>query len=131
MWNSGDTVRTAAGIRHIISNNREGADMIGAIVLFELKDEVKKDMANIENVRKHLSNVVQAYRSVPGLKQKYFIMNKDTLGQGAFLIWDTQEHFDRYLASDLWKTAVLDIAEGTPQIQTYVLSASLSDGVLL
>lgn len=105
--------------------------MKAAKVLFELKDEVKKDLADIEEVKKHLGNMVALYRDVPGLKQKYFIMNPDTLTQGAFLIWETQEDFDRYLKSDLWKTAVLDITEGTPQIETYVLSASLSDGVLL
>lgn len=105
--------------------------MTAAKVLFALKDEVKKEMADIEQVKNHLNNMVNAYKRVPGLKQKYFIMDPETQAQGAFLIWETQEHFDRYLKSDLWKTAVLDICAGTPQIETYVLSANLSDGVLL
>lgn len=105
--------------------------MIAAKVLFELKDEVKRDLADKENVKAHLAEMVRAYNGVPGLKQKYFIMDPGTLDQGAFLIWESQEHFDAYLKSDLWKSAVLDISARTPEIETYVLSASLSDGVLL
>ena len=105
--------------------------MIAAIVKFEIKDEVKKQLADIENAKKHLSNMVEAYKTVPGLKEKVFFMNPKTLAQGAFLAWETQEHFDRYLKSDLWKTAVLDICQGDPKIETYILSASLKDGVLL
>lgn len=105
--------------------------MVGARVLFSLKSEVKEQLADIENVKQHLGNLVEAYKKVPGLKEKFFIMDSKTLAQGAFLVWETQGHFDKYLKSDLWKTAVLDISEGKPDIETYVLSASLRDGVLL
>ena len=104
--------------------------MIGGRVKFELKDEVKEQLADIENARKHLGDIVELYKKVPGLKEKYFFMDPKTLAEGAFLIWETQEHFDAYLKSDLWKTAVLDICKGKPDIVTYVLTASLKDGVL-
>ena len=105
--------------------------MIGVRVKFELKDEVKKQLANIEAARRHRGNVVESCRKIPGLKEKFFVMNPKTLAQGAFLIWETQEHFDAYLKSDEYKAAVLDICEGEPDIETYVLTANLTDGLLL
>ena len=105
--------------------------MIGARLVFSLRDEVKEQLVDIENAKRHLGDLVKQYKKVPGLKEKFFIMDPKTLAQGAFLVWETQEHFDEYLKSDLYKTAVLDICKGEPDIETYVLSASLKDGVLL
>ncbi len=105
--------------------------MIAAIVKFELKDEVKKQLADIEVAKKHLGSVVEGCRKIPGLKEKYFIMDPKTLAQGAMLIFDTQEHFDAYLKSDEYKTTVLDICQGEPKIEVYIHTANLTDGVLL
>ena len=105
--------------------------MIAAIVKFELKDEVKKQLANIEVAKKHLNNVVEGCRKVPGLKEKYFIMDPKTLAQGAMLIWEKQKDFDAYLKSDEFKTTVLDICQGEPSIEVYIHTANLTDGVLL
>lgn len=104
--------------------------MIGMCIVFPLKDEVKNQMD--ENaVRDHMANVVALYKKVPGLKEKTFFMNPDNLDQGAFLVWETQELLDQYLKSDLYKTAVLDICKGEPSLQTYLITASLKDGVLI
>ena len=105
--------------------------MIAAIVRFDLKDEVKEQLADIEVAKKHIGNVVEGCRKIPGLREKFFIMDPKTLAQGAMLIWETQEHFDAYLKSDEYKTTVLDICEGEPRIGIYVHTASLTDGVLL
>ena len=105
--------------------------MIAAIVKFELKDEVKKQLADIEVAKNHISKVVEGCRKIPGLREKLFIMDPKTYAQGAFLIWETQEHFDAYLKSDEYKTTVLDICEGEPRIEVYVHTANLTDGVLL
>ena len=105
--------------------------MVGVRVKFDVKDEVKKQLADIEAARQHIGNVVEGCRKVPGLKEKFFVMNPKTLAQGAFLIWETQEHFEAYLKSDEYKTTVLDICQGEPDIETYVLTANLTDGVLL
>jgi heme-degrading monooxygenase HmoA len=105
--------------------------MIAALVKFELKDEVKKQLADIEVAKQHLSMVVEGCRKVPGLKEKFFIMDPKTYAQGALLIWDTQEHFDAYVKSDQFKTTVLDICQGAPRIEVYVHTANLTDGVLL
>lgn len=77
-----------------------------------------------------MTNVVALYKKVPGLKEKTFFMNPDNLDQGAFLVWETQELLDQYLISDLYKTAVLDISKGEPNLQIYLITASLKDGVL-
>jgi heme-degrading monooxygenase HmoA len=105
--------------------------MIGVRVKFEVRDEVKRQLADVEAARQHLGNVIEACRKIPGLKEKFFIMNPDTLAQAAFLIWETQEHFDAYLKSEEYKTTVLDICQGEPDIESYVLTASLTDGILL
>ena len=105
--------------------------MIAAIVKFELKDEVKEQLADIEVAKKHIGNVVEGCRKIPGLEEKFFIMDPKTLAQGAMLIWETQEHFDAYLKSDEYKTTVLDICEGEPRIEVYIHTANLTDGVLL
>jgi len=105
--------------------------MIATIVRFEVKDEVKKLLADTEAVRKHLAQVIEGCKKVPGMKEKLFIMNPKTYGQGATLIFDTQENWEAYLKSDLYKTTVLDICEGEPIIEVYVHTASLTKGVLI
>ncbi|MGD9116475.1 MAG: antibiotic biosynthesis monooxygenase [Dehalococcoidia bacterium] len=105
--------------------------MVGVRVKFEVKNEVKQQLADVEAVRKHLDQVVKVSRKVPGLRQKFFVMNPETLAQAAFLIWETQEHFDAYLKSEAYKAIVLDICRGEPDIESYVVTASLTDGVLL
>jgi hypothetical protein len=110
---------------------KEERTMLAAIVKFELKDEVKKQLADIEVAKNHINKVVEGCRKVPGLKEKFFIMDPKTYAQGAMLIWNTQEHFDAYLKSDIFKTTVLDICQGEPSIEVYVHTANLTDGVLL
>jgi hypothetical protein len=63
--------------------------------------------------------------------KKYFVMNSKTYGQGAMLIFGTQEHWEAYRKSELFKTTVLDICEGEPRIEIYVHTANLTDGVLI
>ncbi len=105
--------------------------MIAAIVKFELRDEVKEQLADIEVAKKHIANVVEGCRKIPGLKEKFFIMDPKTLAQGAMLIWEKQEDFDAYLKSEEYKITVLDICQGEPQIENYIHTANLTDGVLL
>jgi heme-degrading monooxygenase HmoA len=110
---------------------RQEHAVIATIVKFELKDEAKKQLADVEVARKHIASVVEGCRGIAGLKEKLFIMDPKTLAQGAMLIWETQEHFDAYLKSDEYKATVLDICEGEPRIEVYVHTANLTDGVLL
>ena len=105
--------------------------MIAAFVKFELKEEVKKQLADIAIAKKHLSDVVDGCRKIPGLKEKYFIMDPNTYAQGAMLIWETQEDFNAYLKSDEYKTTVLDICQGEPIVEVYVHTANLTDGVII
>jgi len=105
--------------------------MIATIVKFELRDEVKKQLADIDVARKHIQQVVEGCRKIPGLREKFFIMDPETSAQGAMLIWEKQEDFDTYLKSAAYKTTVLDICEGEPSIETYIHTANLTDGVLI
>jgi len=105
--------------------------MIAAIVRFEIRDEVKKMLADMEVARKHIQQVVEGCRKIPGLKEKYFIMDPKTAAQGAMLLWEKQEDFDAYLKSKEYQETVLDICEGEPRIEVYVHTANLTDGVLI
>ncbi|HUT67456.1 MAG TPA: hypothetical protein VMW86_02765 [Dehalococcoidales bacterium] len=105
--------------------------MLAVIVRFELKDEVRKMLADINVARKHIQKVVEDCRKIPGLKEKYFIMDPKTAAQGAMLLWEKQEDFDAYLKSAEYKATVLDICKGKPRIEVYVHTANLTDGVLI
>jgi hypothetical protein len=105
--------------------------MLGAFVVFELKDEVKKQLGDMNVAKKHIGKVVEACRTTPGMKEKYFIMDPKTLAQGAFLVFDNQKNWDAYLKSKDYKETVLDICKGKPRVETYVYTASLRDGVVL
>jgi len=105
--------------------------LIAVMVKFELRDEVQKQLADVEVARKHIGGVVEGCRKIPGLREKLFIMDPETLAQGAMLIWESQEDFDAYLKSDEYKSTVLDICEGEPRIEVYVHTANLRDGVLI
>jgi quinol monooxygenase YgiN len=105
--------------------------MIAAIVRFEVKDEVRKQLVDPNVARQHLQKVVEGCRKTPGLKEKYFIMDPKTYAQGAMLIWEKQEDFDAYLKSAEYKATVLDICKGKPRLEVYIHTANLTDGVLI
>ena len=105
--------------------------MIAVIVKFQVKDEVKKVLADVEVAREHIQKVVEGCRKIPGLKEKYFIMDTDTYAQGAMLIWDNIEQFEDYLKSAEYQATVLDICEGEPRIEIFTYTANLTDGVLI
>ena len=104
--------------------------MLAVICKFEVKDEVKKQLADMEVAKMHIAQVIEGCKKVPGMKEKLFIMDPKTYAQGAMLIFDTQDNWEAYRKSDLFKTTVLDICEGEPRIEVYVHTASLTRGVL-
>jgi heme-degrading monooxygenase HmoA len=105
--------------------------MIAAIVKFQVSDEVKKQLADVDVAREHIQKVVEGCRKIPGLKEKFFIMDPETYAQGAMLIWESREQFKDYMKSDEWKETVLDICEGEPSVEVYVYTANLTDGVFI
>jgi hypothetical protein len=109
---------------------REDRDMLAVVVYFEVKDEVKRHLSDPMVAREHVSKIVEDCREVPGMKQKLFFMNPETSGQGATLIFDTKENWEAYRDSALFAATVLDICEGEPRIETYLHTASLTDGVI-
>jgi heme-degrading monooxygenase HmoA len=105
--------------------------MIAVIVRFEVRDEVKKQLADVNVARQHLQKVVEGCRKIPGLKEKYFIMDPRTYAQGAMLLWKKESDFEAYQKTPLYKATVLDICQGQPRIEVYTHTANLSDGVLI
>ena len=105
--------------------------MLAVIVKFQVVNEIKNQLSDIEVVRKHIQKVVEGCRKIPGLKEKYFIMDPKTAAQGAMLIWEKQEDFDAYLKSPEYKETVLDICQGEPSIEIFTHTANLTDGVLI
>ena len=105
--------------------------MLAVLVKFELRDEIRKQLSDINVAREHIQEVVEGCRKIPGLKEKHFIMDPATYAQGAMLLWEKREYFDRYLKSPEYKATVLDICEGKPSIEVYLYTANLTDGVLI
>ena len=105
--------------------------MIAVIVKFQIKDEVRKQLADIEVAREHIQKVVEGCRKIPGLKEKYFIMDPATYAQGAMQLWESRENFEAYLKSDEYRETVLDICQGEPSVEVFVHTANLTDGVLI
>lgn len=105
--------------------------MIAVIVRFDVRDEVKKQMSDKKVARRHLQEVVEGCRKVPGLIEKYFVMDPDTCAQGAMLLFDSRENFDKYSRTEMFKQTVYDICVGTPRIEFYQHTANLKDGVFI
>jgi heme-degrading monooxygenase HmoA len=105
--------------------------MIAAIVRFDVKDEVKKLLADSHAARDHLQKVVEGCRKISRLKEKHFIMDPETYAQGAMLLWEKREDFDKYLKSPEYKATVLDICQGKPRVEVYAYTANLTDGVII
>lgn len=105
--------------------------MIAVVVRFDIKDEVRKKLADTAVARAHIAKVVAGCRKIPGLKEKFFIMDPETAAQGAMLLWETEADFETYLKSPEYKETVLDICQGEPRVEVYQYTANLSDGVLI
>jgi heme-degrading monooxygenase HmoA len=105
--------------------------MIAVFVRFDVKDEVKKQLADTNVARQHLQQVVEGCREVPGLREKYFVMDPVTYAQGAMLLWEKQADFEAYKKSALFKATVLDICQGQPRIEVYTHTANLTYGVFI
>ena len=81
--------------------------MLIIVVYFEVKDEIKRQLKDLDKAKQHIAEVVEDCRKVAGLKEKLFLMDPETAGQGAVLIFDTQENWQAYRESALFKATVL------------------------
>ena len=92
---------------------------------------VREQLADVNVVRGHIQKVVEGCRKILGLKGKFFIMAPEMSAQGALLLWEKREDFDKYLKSEEYKATVLDICRGEPRVEVYIHTANLTDGVLI
>jgi hypothetical protein len=100
--------------------------MIGLKVAFRLKGEQSP-----EEQKKLMAQLVEIYKNVPGLKQKYFLADPKTGEAGGFYAFESQEALDEYLKSGVYKQVVLDNAQTEPRVETFIILASLDGGVLI
>jgi hypothetical protein len=99
--------------------------MIGMKVIFTTKEQLpEQEQKNL------LAQLVEVYRKVPGLKQKYFLSDPRTGEAGGIYAFESQEALDKYLESDVWKNVVLANTKGEPKVETFVIAATLDAGVL-
>ena len=105
--------------------------MITSLILFKLQDKITGQLSDIEQSREFFRNNVELFKTVPGLKEKYYINDPRTSARGAFLLWESKDAFEAYLKSDIWKEEVLDNCIGYPDIELYELDAILTQGVLI
>lgn len=100
--------------------------MIGLKVAFRLKEQQSP-----EEQKKLMAQLVDIYKNVPGLKQKYFLADLKTGEAGGFYAFESQEAIDEYLKSDVYKQVVLANTQTEPKVETFILLASLDAGVLI
>ncbi|MEJ2738961.1 MAG: YdhR family protein [Dehalococcoidia bacterium] len=100
--------------------------MIGLKVAFRLKEQQSP-----EEQKKLMAQLVDIYKNVPGLKQKYFLADPKTGEAGGYYAFESQEALDGYLKSDIYKQVVLNNAQTEPKIETFIILASLDAGVLI
>jgi hypothetical protein len=100
--------------------------MIGLKVTFRLKEQQSP-----EEQKKLMAQLVQVYKNVPGLKQKYFLADPKTGEAGGMYAFESQQALDEYLKSDVYKQVVLANSQTKPKIETFIILASLDAGVLI
>lgn len=100
--------------------------MIGMKVTFTLKEQTPES-----ELKKLLAQLVDVYKKVPGLRQKYFLADPKTGKSGGIYAFENQEALDAYVESDVWKNVVVANAKGEPEVETFVIMAALDAGVLL
>jgi hypothetical protein len=100
--------------------------MIGMKVIFKTKEQSSE-----EEQRQLMSKLVEVYKNVPGIKQKYFLADPKTGEVGGFYAFESQEAVDEYLKSDVYKQVVLSNTQVEPKVETFIIIASLDSGVLM
>lgn len=100
--------------------------MIGMKVTFTLKEQISQ-----QELKRLLAQLVEVYKKVPGLKQKYFLADPKTGEAGGIYAFESQKALEEYLKSEVWKNVVLANAKGEPKVETFIITAALDAGVLL
>jgi hypothetical protein len=95
-------------------------------VTFAMKDSLPE-----QELKKLLSQLVEVYKKVPGLKRKYFLSDPKTGEAGGIYLFESQEALDTYLKSDVYKNVVLDNSIGQPKTEVFIAVASTDAGVLM
>ena len=92
---------------------------------------MKKAQESGEEQKKSLEQVVNIYKQVPGLKQKYFLADPKAGEAAGIYVFENQEALDKYLQSDVWRDVVLANATGEPRLETFPVLATTDVGVLV
>jgi hypothetical protein len=78
-----------------------------------------------------MSQLIEVYKNVPGIKHKFFLADPKTGEAGGFYVFEDQKAVDEYLKSDVYKQVVLSNAQVEPKLETFLIIASLDSGVLM
>lgn len=100
--------------------------MIGLKVIFKTKDQLSET-----EQRQLMSQLVKVYKNVPGIMQKFFLADPKTGEVGGFYAFENQKAVDEYLKSDVYKQVVLSNTQIEPKLETFLIIASLDNGVLM
>lgn len=81
--------------------------------------------------KKELAQVVEVFKTVPGLKLKYFIADPKTGEAGGIYEFENQEALEKYLKSDVWRNVVVANAKGEPKVEAFVVLATTDAGLII
>jgi len=99
--------------------------MIGQKVSFKMEGQMSE-----EELREKLGELVDVFKKVPGLRNKYFLFDPKTGEMGGFYAFESQEDLDEYLKSDVWKNVIAQAKDETT-IERFVVTAALDAGVCI
>lgn len=85
-----------------------------------------KSSLPLEELEKRYRKRMPEFAALPGLIQKYYVLDPESGELGGFYVWDSQESLDKFLDSDLRRSiAAAYEASGPPRIEKLTILDTL------
>lgn len=85
-----------------------------------------KSKLSLEEVTGIIESRADDFRALPGLQQKYYLLDRNTGEFGGLYLWESRAAFDEYLQSELRATiAEAYQTEGPPQVEVFEVIKTL------
>jgi quinol monooxygenase YgiN len=87
-----------------------------------------KSKLSLDEIRRVMESRIDQFRALPGLKQKYYLLDSKTGELAGLYLWESPEALAEYRHSELSKTiAAAYEAEGEPRIEAYQILTTLRE----
>jgi len=87
-----------------------------------------KSALPVDDLKRVMHERIDQYRAMPGLLQKYYILEDETGEFGGIYVWDSMESLKKFRESDLAGTIASKYkAQGTPRVETLEVIETLRE----